>query len=258
MKATQLIEANPSIPIHRQLIPVDTPETLEVSEFFCDTIQGEGVTTGRPSAFLRLKGCTLDCDYCDTKLIYQKGEVYSFEELFRAMQEVDLINKFAKGQHLVITGGSPLKQQEELIDFLIAFIQKYGFKPIIEIENECTIAPEIPLINLVDVWNNSPKLANSRNPYNERYKPYIIKQLSKLDNSWFKFVIENSVDWIEIEHDYITPGLIRRNQIILMPRGENQDMLLVHGKLTIQMAIRENVRYCTREHIVLWNNQTGV
>ena len=218
----QLIKANPLIP--KDFVD-DDGLGLFVSEFFYDSIQGEGITTGQPAAFLRLQGCMLNCQYCDTKAIRDKGNLYSYTELFGLIDKdsSNLFRALEAGQHLVITGGSPLKQQQRLIGFLQAFIDEYGFKPFIEIENECVIFPETDLIRLVDVWNNSPKLENSGNPYLIRYKPGVLKMLSCLKNSWFKFVICNAEeDWKEIEMDYLTPKHILKSQIILMPQGKTR------------------------------------
>lgn len=232
---------------------------LHISEFFYDAIQGEGITTGYPAAFLRLSGCTLDCSYCDTKSIRNSGNTYTYTELFNLMDKFDIIPKFRSGQHLVITGGSPLKQLINLIGFLETFIKEYGFKPFIELENECTIMPGVDLIRMVDQWNNSPKLNNSMNPYHLRHKSSTLKMLSCLKNSWFKFVIcAAEADWKEILTDYITPKLILKEQIILMPQGKTRKEILKNSPAVIDLAVRENVRFSLREHIILWDNKIGV
>ena len=151
-----IISANPDF---KKEVPA-TDRYLEVAEFFCDTIQGENFI-GWPSAFLRVQNCTLNCTFCDTKEVWRCGNPYTFDELFELIDKSDLIRKFSEGQHLVITGGSPLLQQDKLVSFLKEFIQRYGFKPYIEIENECTLFPEQALIDLTDCWNNSPKTSNS-------------------------------------------------------------------------------------------------
>ncbi len=163
---------------------------LDVAEFFCDTIQGENFV-GWPAAFLRLQFCTMDCVWCDTNEVWRYGNPYTFDELFKFMDMASLPEKLHKGQHLVLTGGSPLNQQDRLIKFIDAFIHTYGFKPYIEVENECTISPLPAFIKHVDLWNNSPKLDNSGNLRIVRYQPNILMELSKLENSWFKFVISD-------------------------------------------------------------------
>lgn len=248
-----LIAANPTFQKD-----VDTNNGfLEVSEFFCDTIQGENFI-GWPATFLRLQHCTLNCIFCDTNEVWRKGNPYSFEELFTLMEEFDLIRKFKEGQHWIFTGGSPMRQQFSLIQFIKSFIEKYGFKPYIEIENEAVVRPLESMIQLVDCWNNSPKLSNSNNSYNARYKPEVLLKLSQLKNSWFKFVISQKSDWEEIEKDFIEKDLILKSQIVLMPCGATRDELESNREITLQIAIEHNVRYTTREHIVLWDKKTGV
>lgn len=253
--STQIIQANPTI-IRKKPF---TSEVLNVAEFFCDSIQGEGIYTGHSAAFLRLKGCCLNCKWCDTREVWRRGNSYTFHRLFELMESVDLPGKLKNGQHLVITGGSPLLQQFSLIHFLQSFFKKYGFKPFIEIENECVIEPSWILDDIyIDCWNNSPKLSNSGVKEKIRYKPDIIKRISGFKNSWFKFVVSSEEDWKEINMNYIINGLIKKEQVILMPQGETRAEFEENRIQVVEMAIKYNVRYSTREHIVLWDKKTGV
>jgi organic radical activating enzyme len=240
-----------------------TPEVsegyyLNIAEFFCDTIQGEGVNMGVPAAFLRMQYCTQNCIWCDTQEVWRFGNPYCFPELFDLMDKYDMRKKFQNGQHLVLTGGSPLRQQEALVKFIKEIWIHYNTSPTIEIENECTLMPSKDMMRIVDVWNNSPKLSNSGNPKALRYQPEILRMLSILDNSWFKFVITGESDWKEIERDFLDPGLINREQIILMPEGADQERLNENKKFVVDMAIQQNVRYSTRMQVDLWNTATGV
>lgn len=73
---------------------------MKVNEIFY-SIQGEGHYTGIPAVFLRLSGCNLKCDFCDTQHI-------SFTE----MSEDDIISRVCAypSRHIVITGGEPTLQ----------------------------------------------------------------------------------------------------------------------------------------------------
>lgn len=231
---------------------------LIIAEFFCDTIQGEGIYTGHPATFLRLKNCTLDCCFCDSSEVWRQGNPYSIENLLELMKSFDLLNKFKQGQHLVITGGSPLLQQRNLIHLINEYVRCEKHKPFIEVENEVVLKPYEDLLDLVDCWNNSPKLSNSNIDKNKRYKPEVISFMSSLDNSWFKFVISEEEQWKEIEEDFINTNLIRRDQIILMPQGLDREELCKNREKVVNISIRENVKYSTREHIILWDKKTGV
>lgn len=233
----------------------DAPH-LNVSEFFFDTIQGEGINIGQPAAFLRLKGCTLNCPYCDSTEVWRTGHGYDLNYLFKLMEDKGLIPKLWE-QHLVITGGSPLIQQTYLSEFLHNFFVRYDFTPYVEIENECVIKPNYYLREHVDCWNNSPKLLDF-SVESKSYRPAIIKYMAGLKNSWFKFVITHKNDWDKIQRHFLDPMLILRSQIILMPEGATREELAKHTELTVNMAVEHGVRYSDRLHISLWDKKTGV
>ena len=235
---------------------VEGKDKLAIAEMFSDTLQGEGVSSGMVSTFMRLQGCTLECVWCDTLEVWRYGNEYTFQEIFDKFESVDLINKFRNGQSLILTGGSPLKQQDALLKFIYAFIEKYHFKPHIQIENEGVLMPNENLVDFIDIWNNSPKLSNSGMKFRARFKPLVISYLSSRPNSWFKFVIANKSDWEEIENDYLP--LIKKEQIILMPEGVTQDELTKNREFVADMAIANQVRYSDRMHIILWNKKVGV
>ena len=77
---------------------------LQLSEIFY-SIQGEGSWTGTPAVFVRLAGCNLACDFCDTD--------YS-TKFFAGVDEVVAMVRGAGGDcpMVVLTGGEPLAQAE--------------------------------------------------------------------------------------------------------------------------------------------------
>jgi len=148
--------------------------TLDVQEIF-PTLQGEGPNAGTPAIFIRLGGCNLACDFCDTEF-----------ESFGNMQITDIVAKVAdistedtgkKLQELiVITGGEPLRQPiEQLCQKLI----DNGFK--VQIETNGTLYRSLP--EAVEIIC-SPK--NSGNGYGN-----IREDLLARVNA-FKFIISES------------------------------------------------------------------
>lgn len=253
MKVKQIIPAYPE-----EKRDVAGKYFLNVSEFYYDTIQGEGINIGHPAAFLRLQGCPVGCSYCDTTEVWRKGNPYTNAELLLLMRTSGLEEKLRKGQHLVITGGSPLFQQERLRKFILDMEDFFDFHPYIEIENECTIKPEGVIMGLISCWNNSPKLTNSGVDFEKRYHPEVIRFTADLPNSWFKFVISSEDDWNEIDVAFLMPELIQRDQIILMPEGATREAIQTNREMVVEMAIENNVRYTTREHIVVWDKKIGI
>lgn len=195
---------------------------------------------------------------CDTLEVWRYGNPYTFNELFELIEKFDLVRKFKEGQRLVLTGGSPVLQQDSVVKFIQEFIKRYKFKPYIEIENECTLMPHDQLVNIVDLWNNSPKLSDSGNADFIRYQPRVLSYLSSLKNAWFKFVVSKEEDWEEIKSDFLDTNLIRKDQIVLMPLGATRQELIENREKVVEIAIRENVRYTTREHVIIWDRKTGI
>lgn len=234
---------------------VEGENKLAISEMFVDTIQGEGVNAGVPATFIRLQGCTLDCVWCDTTEVWRRGNEYSFAEIL-ALLDPHACKYENNKQHIILTGGSPLKQQYQLVRFIKEFTFRYGFKPFIEVENEAVLMPYAHFWPLVDVWNNSPKLSNSGMKHRARIKPDVLKFMTNLSNTWFKFVVNCEEDWQEIVMDFFP--YISKHQIILMPEGQTQDELAKVREVVVDMAIKYQVRYMDRLHVIIWNRKTGV
>lgn len=237
---------------------VEGENKLAIAEMFSDTIQGEGPHAGVISTFVRLQGCTLKCVWCDTLDVWPNGNEYSFDEIFEMFEKIDLIERFRNGQHMILTGGSPLKQERRLINFLNEFEYRYGFLPYTEVENEAVLMPSEEFVDLVSWWNNSPKLANSGMKERVRIKPEVLKFMGEQPNAVFKFVVSSEQDWEEIERDFIKPGYIPRGAIVIMPEGQTQQELSKTREMAADMAIKQQVRFTDRLHVTIWNKKTGV
>ncbi len=76
--------------------------SLRITEVFL-SLQGEARTVGRPTVFIRLTGCPLRCQYCDTAYAFQGGELRSLAALLASTAEFGV-------RHVTVTGGEPLAQ----------------------------------------------------------------------------------------------------------------------------------------------------
>ncbi len=234
---------------------VDGEYKLAISEMFVDTVQGEGINAGYPATFIRLQGCTLQCTWCDTLDVWPHGNEYSIKEILDLLSP--FVDRYRYGrQHIILTGGSPLKQQDNLVRFIEEFRNRFLFFPHCEVENEAVLMPHDKLIGWIHTWNNSPKLSNSGMKERARIKPKVLHFMNNLENSWFKFVVRSEEDWQEIERDFLP--FISRDQIILMPEGQTQEELNAVRQAVVDIAIKHQVRYMDRLHVVLWNKKTGV
>jgi 7-carboxy-7-deazaguanine synthase len=78
-------------------------QRLRISEIFY-SLQGETRTVGLPTVFIRLTGCPLRCQYCDTAYAFQGGQ---WQDVSAVLAEV---KKYAT-QYVTVTGGEPLAQK---------------------------------------------------------------------------------------------------------------------------------------------------
>jgi len=77
---------------------------LRITEIFY-SLQGESRTSGYATVFIRLTGCPLRCEYCDTTYAFKGGEWFSFEQI---LTEVKNFNT----KYITVTGGEPLAQKK--------------------------------------------------------------------------------------------------------------------------------------------------
>jgi organic radical activating enzyme len=144
---------------------------LEVQEIF-PTLQGEGPYVGQPAVFIRLGGCNLACDFCDTQ--FDDFKSFSIEEILAQTLKLSK-NKDGKiiRKLVVITGGEPMRQP---ISKLCAVLIKLGF--LIQIETNGTIFRDLPKeVKIIC----SPKISNGKY---HKIRPDLLERIDA-----FKFII---------------------------------------------------------------------
>lgn len=233
------------------------------------TLQGEGISMGLPSVFVRSSLCNLHCTWCDTDYtwnwegtpwIHETGVKYSKQEYIISLETTavaELVASIGKDcRNVILTGGEPLLQQTawaEMIQHLRARDPHYRF----EIETNGTQLPDEFMSQAIDQWNISPKLSNSGNDEHLRIKPDILNHFSNTENTWFKFVIQNEKDLAEVQHLEQT-YTIPKSRILLMPEGRNE-LALQQKRLWLADICRElGYRFSDRLHIQLWGSKRGV
>jgi len=77
-------------------------ETLRITEIF-HSLQGESRTVGIPTVFVRLTGCPLRCQYCDTAYAFDGGEIMAIEAILEKVEGF-------RSRFITVTGGEPLAQ----------------------------------------------------------------------------------------------------------------------------------------------------
>lgn len=145
-------------------------DNLDIQEIF-PTLQGEGLYAGQPAVFIRLGGCNLACDFCDTEF-----DSYKKISLKEILTEVKKFSKKGKIKLVVITGGEPLRQP---IERLCEELVKLNF--LVQIETNGTIFRDLPAeIKIIC----SPKISNGK--YHQ-IRPDLLPHINA-----FKFIISKS------------------------------------------------------------------
>ena len=81
---------------------MNSASTLRITEMF-HSLQGESRTVGIPTVFVRLTGCPLRCQYCDTAYAFEGGEIMELDAIEQSVAAFDC-------RYITVTGGEPLAQ----------------------------------------------------------------------------------------------------------------------------------------------------
>lgn len=218
------------------------------------SVQGEGISGGVPSVFVRLSLCNLRCSWCDTRYTWdwerydplQEVVGCAVEDALRRVEELSAMN-------VVITGGEPLLQQRALAPFA-AGLKARGRR--IEVETNGTIQPCADLAAHVDQWNVSPKLGNSGNAPAQREVATSLCWFAARPEAVFKFVVAEPSDLAEVqtlqERYGLPPG-----RILLMPEGTTAQALARRSAWLVEHCVAAGYRFTTRLHILLWGDERG-
>lgn len=238
---------------------------------FPGTIQGEGKLNGIPSLFIRVAGCNLRCCWqnangsispCDTPYAsYALKESYfcSLDEICRIVRH----NTENAIDHLVLTGGEPFLQAEELTELCIKLqnIKKYH----ITIETNATLYNE-SLAGQIDLFSLSPKLSSSGfsssharpKPSPDLIQAFIAHARTRGKDFQLKFVYACEPDIEEIKNLLSCLEGWKNEDILLMPLGSTPRELRENTRHALRHCLANGWRYCDRLHISLFGIREGV
>jgi len=225
------------------------------------TLQGEGPSLGAPAVFLRLSLCNLHCHWCDTPYTWnfegtpwphQDDKKFSKTEqiLERSPEEIAPLIGNYQCPRLVLTGGEPLLQQNDLAS-LIPLVPGLEF---VEIETNGTQLPSPEFDSLVTAYNVSPKLTNSGMPESLRLKEGSLRFFANSPKAIFKFVVQNEKDLREIQ-SLEKRFRIPKNRIFLMPEGRSPNLLAERSNFIANICIKTGYNMTPRLHVLLWGDE---
>ena len=274
---------------------IDPNKLLISSDFY--SVQGEGISSGIPSYFVRLGICNLTCGMsrkfanqlakdksledgeifegdlhkegkatwtCDsTSQWLWRGEDKDFQYLIDRWKEQGIYEDILNGTiHIIWTGGEPtIKGHQEAIVNFFNYWNSLGDPTINtfnEIETNGTVVIDRPLFRLIDQINCSPKLSNSGMTEKQRLVPEAINTIMSHINYQFKFVISNEEDVKEMFRDFIVPFNIPLKNVVCMPGLDDAANFEERTQFVLEMAKKYKFRGLTILHIAAWNKTLNV
>jgi len=196
---------------------------MRIAEIFY-SIQGEGPAMGRPATFVRLAGCNLSCEGCDTYL-----KQWQEQSLLSVLERIE-------GKRVVMTGGEPTLQISELSE-LIALLHEAGKEVHIE-TNGTNLIPEA-VLRKIHYAVVSPKRGSN----------FHLAYWSGKENVHIKFVIgRSSWCWTSRLLEEQVPSL-PKERVWIMAFGADPEMR--EAREAWDLALRLGVNYSDRLHIRL-------
>ncbi len=209
-------------------------KTLNITEIFY-SLQGEAKEVGIPTVFVRLTGCPLRCNYCDTTYAFKGNNPLSIESI---MEKVEKYNT----HYVCVTGGEPMAQRNCLI--LLDTLIEAGYKVSMETSGSIDISPVNKKVSVVMDLKTPSSTEQSQNRYEN------IALLESKDQLKFVIASRSDFDWccsILESYDVLS-------DVLFSPVYENlKPVDLADWILEKQL----NVRLQVQLHKLLWGDQKG-
>ena len=209
---------------------------LKLTEIFY-SLQGEADTVGIPTVFVRLTGCPLRCQYCDTAYAFYGGQWWTFLDILAKVAEFGT-------RYVCVTGGEPLAQKNCLP--LLTALCDAGYRVSLETSGALSIeAVDSRVVRVVDVKTPGSG-EETRNLYDQ------LAQLRATD--LVKFVICNRSDYEWSCRKVSELGLGARCAVLFSPSASE---LPARELADWVLADRLPVRFQLQLHKILWGDQPG-
>lgn len=215
---------------------IENKETLRITEIF-HSLQGESKTVGLPTVFVRLTGCPLRCQYCDTAYAFKGGKKHTHEDIILKVQSFDI-------KHVCITGGEPLAQPGALS--LMEKLCDLGFQVSIETSGALSIEHIDKRVYIVmDI-----KTPDSKEDVKNLYQNL---DFIKASDS-VKFVICSQQDYLWSKEFIFKHRLIEHCDVLFSPSFSE-----ISPSRLADWIVKDKlkVRFQLQLHKILWNDEPG-
>lgn len=210
--------------------------TLRITEIFY-SLQGESTTVGLPTVFVRLTGCPLRCQYCDTAYAFQGGRLLLLDEV---LQQIASFNC----QYVCVTGGEPLAQPG--CQLLMQQLCDAGFHVSLETSGARDIAPVDRRVMIVMDLKTPDSGESQRNMLSN------LVYLKTTDQIKFVLCSRQDYEWarkIILEHQ-----LTNIAQVLFSPSWKQLNPTELADWI---VQDRLPVRFQLQLHKILWNDAAG-
>lgn len=212
--------------------------TLRITEIF-HSLQGESNTVGIPTVFVRLTGCPLRCQYCDTEYAFHGG----------TLREVDDILAEVAGfgaNHVTVTGGEPLAQPGCI--GLLAQLADAGYTVSLETSGALdTSKVDSRVVVVLDLKTPGSGEA-SRNLYDN------IERLKQIDQVKFVICSRQDYEWARFKLEEYKLGDKVADILFSASHGQLESRALAEWILADGLPVRLQIQL----HKYLWGDKPGV
>jgi len=213
----------------------DVPR-LKITEIF-HSLQGEANTVGYPTVFVRLTGCPLRCQYCDTTYSFQGGEWWTLEQILARVREF-------KTPYVCVTGGEPLAQKS-CIELLTQLCDA-GLRVSLETSGAMSLEQVDARVSKVVDVKTPGSLEAHRNRYEE------LARLGEQDQVKFVICSREDYEWSRAKLEEL--ALTGRCTVLFSPSNPQvAPRDLADWILADQLPVRFQVQL----HKVLWGDVAG-
>ena len=210
---------------------------LKVTEIFY-SLQGEARNVGLPTIFVRLTGCPLRCDYCDTAYAFTRGEWMDIDEI------IDEIKQY-KTLHITVTGGEPLAQKQCI--GLLERLCDLGYEVSLETSGAMLVDQvDARVTKILDV-----KAPASKEDSKNRTENFALLQA----DDQIKFVICDENDYAWSKQFIQQHQLENKCEILFSPSHEQLDAATLAAWI---LRDQLKVRFQLQLHKYLWGDKPGV
>ena len=212
------------------------PERLKLTEIFL-SLQGEAAEAGWPTVFVRLTGCPLRCQYCDTAYAFHGGQWWDIDAILAEVARHGV-------RHVCVTGGEPLAQKRCIA--LLARLCDAGYEVSLETSGAIDISEVDPRVSRVVDIKTPASLEVARNRWDN------LPLLTPHDQ--IKFVICDRVDYEWARDMVIAQRLHERCTVWFSPSFSQ-----VAPRALADWIVEDRlpVRYQLQLHKILWNDEPG-